>query len=81
MHKSIAFPIAVPCVGTISVFIVDKNSTSAIILDMADDAGTTVAVRAKVESVNYFVAQGNIRLIMRQTFEDENVILLDWSYS
>jgi len=64
-----------------SKFIIDKNSTVAIIRDMADDAGTTVAIKAKVESVNYFASQANIRLIMRQTFEDENIVLLDWSYS
>ena len=53
----------------------------ATIKDMADEAGTTVGVKAKIESVNYFNAQNNIRLIMRQTFEDEEIVLLDWSYS
>ena len=64
-----------------SEFIVDKNSTLSIIFDMADEAGTTVAVIAEIESVKYFPAQGNIRLIMRQTFENEKITLLDWSYS
>lgn len=64
-----------------SKFVIDKNEVKAIIRDMADEAGTTLAVKAKVESVNYFKCMGNIRLIMRQTFEDEGIILLDWSYS
>jgi hypothetical protein len=64
-----------------SKFVIDKNEVVAIIRDMADEAGTTLAVKAKIESVNYFKCMGNIRLIMRQTFEDEDIILLDWSYS
>jgi small conductance mechanosensitive channel len=65
----------------LSKFIIDKNEVIATVKDMADDAGTTLAVKAKVESVNYFKAMGNIRLIMRQAFEDEEILLLDWSYS
>jgi small conductance mechanosensitive channel len=64
-----------------SEFVVDKNDVSAGIRDMAGEAGTTIGVKAKIDSVNYFRAQGNIRLIMRQTFEDEKIKLLDWSYS
>ena len=64
-----------------SKFVIDKNEVVAIILDMADEAGTTLAIKAKIESVNYFKCLSNIRLIMRQTFEDEGIILLDWSYS
>jgi small-conductance mechanosensitive channel len=65
----------------LSKFVIDKNEVVATIKDMADEAGTTVGVKAKIESVNYFKAQNNIRLIMRQTFEDEEIVLLDWSYS
>ncbi len=65
----------------LSKFVIDKNEVVATIKDMADEAGTTVGVKAKIESINYFKAQANIRLIMRQTFEDEEIVLLDWSYS
>jgi small conductance mechanosensitive channel len=64
-----------------SEFITNKNTTSAFILDMAEDAGTTIGVSAEIESVNYFKGLVNIRLIMRQAFEDEKITLLDWSYS
>ena len=64
-----------------STFVIDKNEVRAKIADMADEAGTTIAVKAKIESINYFKGRNNIALIMRQTFEDENIILLDWSYS
>jgi small conductance mechanosensitive channel len=64
-----------------SKFIIDKNEVVAVVRDMADEAGTTLAIKAKIESVNYFKCLGNIRLIMRQTFEDEHITLLDWSYS
>jgi len=64
-----------------SKFVIDKNEVVAIITDMADEAGTTISIKAKIESANYFKCLGNIRLIMRQTFEDEDIILLDWSYS
>jgi small conductance mechanosensitive channel len=64
-----------------STFIVNKNQTFGFILDIADDAGTTIAIRTEVDSVNYFRAQGEIRLIMRETLEEQNVMLLDWSYS
>jgi small-conductance mechanosensitive channel len=65
----------------LSTFVIDKNAVSARIADMADEAGTKIALKAKVESINYFKGRNNIALIMRQTFEDENIILLDWSYS
>jgi small conductance mechanosensitive channel len=65
----------------LSKFVIDKNEVIATVKDMADDAGTTLAIKAKIESANYFQAMNNIRLIIRQTFEDEEIILLDWSYS
>jgi small-conductance mechanosensitive channel len=65
----------------LSKFVIDKNEVFATVNDMADEAGTTLAIKAKIESMNYFKALNNIRLIMRQTFEDEGIILLDWSYS
>ncbi len=65
----------------LSSFVIDKKEVRAKIKDMADEAGTTVAVKAKIESVSYFGGRNNIALIMRQTFEDEKIRLLDWSYS
>lgn len=63
----------------LSNFIIDKNEVSSSILDISG-IGTTIAVRAKIESSNFFSAQGNIRLIIRQTLEDEDVKLLDNYY-
>ena len=39
------------------------------------EAGTTIAVKAKIESANYFKAMNDIRLIVRQTLEDEDIKL------
>jgi len=63
----------------LSNFIIDKNEVSSLILDISG-VGTTIAVRAKIESSNFFSAQSNIRLIIRQTLEDEDVKLLDNYY-
>lgn len=63
----------------LSNFIIDKNEVSSSISDISG-IGTTIAVRAKIESSNFFSAQGNIRLIIRQTLEDEDVKLLDNYY-
>jgi small conductance mechanosensitive channel len=63
----------------LSHFIINKNDVLSEIYDMSG-IGTTLVVRAKIESSNYFSAQSNIRLIIRQTLEDEEVKLLDNYY-
>jgi len=62
-----------------SIFIIEKEKVSSSVLDMSG-IGTTIEVRAKIESISYFRAKNNIRLIIRQTLEDENVKLLDNYY-
>jgi small conductance mechanosensitive channel len=67
----------------LSKFVIDKNEVVTTVLDMArviktGEAGTTIAIRAKIESENYFKAMNNIRLIIRQTLEDEDIKLFDY---
>jgi small conductance mechanosensitive channel len=66
-----------------SKYIIDKNEVVATVRDMArlidsGEAGTTIGVKAKIESANYFAAMNDIRLILRQTLEDENIRLFDY---
>ena len=42
--------------------------------------GTKLNIKAKIASVNYFGGTSNIRLIVRQTLEDEKIRLLDNYY-
>ena len=42
--------------------------------------GTKITVNAKIESAEFFNASNEIRLIVRQTLEEQNVKLLDYSY-
>jgi small conductance mechanosensitive channel len=67
----------------LSKFVIDKNEVVTTVLDMArvietGEAGTTIAIRAKIESAYYFKAMNNIRLIIRQTLEDEDIKLFDY---
>ena len=67
----------------LSKFVIDKNEVKTIISDMArviqsGEAGTTITVKAKIESANYFKALNNIKLIVRQTLEDEDIKLFDY---
>jgi small conductance mechanosensitive channel len=67
----------------LSKYVIDKNEVVAIVRDMAreinsGEAGTTIAVKAKIESANYFKGMNDIRLIIRQTLEDENIRLFDY---
>jgi len=67
----------------LSKFVIDKNEVVTIIKDMArvietGEAGTTIAVKAKIESANYFKAMNNIRLIVRQTLEEKDIRLFDY---
>ena len=62
-----------------SNFVIEKEKVSSSIYDISG-IGTTLAVRAKIDSSNFFSAQSNIRLIVRQTLEDEEIKLLDNYY-
>ena len=67
----------------LSKFVIYKNEVKTIISDMArviqsGEAGTTITVKAKIESANYFKALNNIKLIVRQTLEDEDIKLFDY---
>jgi len=62
-----------------SSYALDKNEVYAVILDMSS-VGTNIGVRVKIASADFFKASSSIRLIMRQTFEEENVKLLDNCY-
>jgi small-conductance mechanosensitive channel len=67
----------------LSKFVIDKNEVVTIVSDMArviqsGEAGTTITVKAKIESANYFKALNNIKLIVRQTLEDEDIKLFDY---
>jgi len=62
-----------------STFILDKNEVYAVILDMSG-VGTKIGVKVKIASADFFKASSAIRLIIRQTLEEENVKLLDNYY-
>jgi small-conductance mechanosensitive channel len=69
-----------------SKYVIDKKLLTAIVYDMArviksGEGGTTIAVRAKIESANYYEGMNDIRLILRQTLEDEDIKLFDWHCS
>jgi small-conductance mechanosensitive channel len=70
----------------LSKYVIDKNEFKAIVYDMAreiksGEGGTTIAVRAKIESANYYEGLNDIRLLLRQTLEDEDIKLFDWHCS
>ena len=70
----------------LSKYVIDKKELVAFVLDMArvirsGEGGTTIAVKAKIESANYYPGMNDIRLILRQTLEDENIRLFDWHCS
>lgn len=67
----------------LSKYVIDKNEVLAIVSDMArvietGEAGTTISVKAKIESVNYFNGLNDIKLIIRQTLEDKDIKLFDY---
>jgi small conductance mechanosensitive channel len=62
-----------------STYTLDKNEVYAVILDMSG-VGTKIGVKVKVASADFFKASSAIRLIIRQTLEEENVKLLDNYY-
>ena len=62
-----------------STYTLDKNEVYAVILDMSG-VGTKIGVKVKIASADFFKASSAIRLIIRQTLEEENVKLLDNYY-
>lgn len=64
---------------SLSTFVIDKNELFVNVDDMTGP-GTKISIKAKIESANYFNSLNNIRLIARQTLEEEGVKLLDNFY-
>ena len=64
---------------SLSTFVIYKNELVVHVTDMTGP-GTKIAIKAKIESVNYFKSLDNIRLIARQTLEEEGIKLLDNFY-
>jgi hypothetical protein len=64
---------------SLSKFVIDKNELFVNVDDMTGP-GTKISIKAKIESANYFNSLNNIRLISRQTLEEEGVKLLDNFY-
>jgi len=64
---------------SLSKFIIDKDEISVNVTDMSGP-GTKVSIKAKINSAEYFKSLNNIRLIARQTLEEEGIKLLDNFY-
>lgn len=62
-----------------STYVLDKDKVYANILDMSG-VGTKIGVKVKIASADFSKASNAIRLIIRQTLEEENVKLLDNYY-
>ena len=62
-----------------SKYVIDKKNIFVVVYDMTGP-GTKLNIKAKIASVNYFGGTSNIRLIVRQTLEDEKIRLLDNYY-
>lgn len=62
-----------------SSYVIDKKEIYAVVSDMSG-VGTKIIVKVKVASAMFFNAYNNVRLIVRQTLEEENVKLLDNYY-
>jgi len=63
----------------LSSYVIDKKYVYAVVSDMSG-IGTKITVKVKIASVDFFSASNDIRLIVRQTLEEDNVKLLDYSY-
>ena len=62
-----------------STYTIDKREVYAVVSDMSG-VGTKITVKVKIASADFFEASNDIRLIIRQTLEEENVKLLDNYY-
>lgn len=64
---------------SLSRYVIDKRDVYIVVSDMSQP-GTKITVNAKIPSSDFFKASNEIRLIVRQTLEEQNVKLLDYSY-
>jgi small-conductance mechanosensitive channel len=64
---------------SLSPFVIDKNELFVYVSDMSGP-GTKISIKSKIESAKYFISLDNIRLIARQTLQEEEVKLLDNFY-
>jgi small conductance mechanosensitive channel len=62
-----------------SNYVIDKKEIYVFVLDMSG-AGTKIGVKVKIASASFFTARSDVRLIVRQTLEEQNVKLLDNYY-
>jgi small-conductance mechanosensitive channel len=62
-----------------SNYVIDKKEIYVFILDMSG-AGTKIGVKVKIVSASFFNARSDVRLIVRQTLEEQNIKLLDNYY-
>jgi small conductance mechanosensitive channel len=62
-----------------STYALNKREVYAVVSDMSG-VGTKITIKVKIASVDFFDASNDIRLIIRQTLEEENVKLLDNYY-
>jgi small-conductance mechanosensitive channel len=62
-----------------SNYVIDKKKIYVSVLDMSG-VGTKIGVKVKIASASFFTARSNVRLIVRQTLEEQNIKLLDNYY-
>jgi small-conductance mechanosensitive channel len=62
-----------------STYALNKREVYAVVSDMSG-VGTKITIKVKIASADFFDASNDIRLIIRQTLEEENVKLLDNYY-
>ena len=60
-------------------YIIDKNSVAVFIKDF-EQPGTTLLIKYKINSKDFYKAQYDTRLIVRNLLAKDNVLLLDHSY-
>jgi small-conductance mechanosensitive channel len=62
-----------------SNYVIDKKEIYVFVLDMSG-AGTKIGIKVKIASASFFNARSDVRLIVRQTLEEQNIKLLDNYY-
>jgi len=62
-----------------SNYVIDKKKIYVFVLDMSG-AGTKIGIKVKIASATFFNARSDVRLIVRQTLEEQNIKLLDNYY-
>jgi len=62
-----------------SSYVLDKKEVYAVVSDISG-VGTKITVKVLIASADFFSASNDVRLIIRQTLEEENVKLLDNYY-